>query len=270
MKHIIFIIALSFGMALQGVSQELTIVSEPGFAVYVDGDFKGLTPNVRKGLVLEGLPLGTCRVVVKLDELFSREFTVDIREGSNEISVNAFGEGIFPRSNGYYIGAYDTVSVGLFGREVTRNVVLYTGIDNPSTRDRVEFSWTLLELPVGRKKSDKLIEVYRKWLALYRALDRSKAHRNGIYGGELRFDDTIASFKLDYAVRDGRDQFTGQPVFDYREIHWFARLSEEGKHFVMTLLEPPSGPALDYYGSKGMEEKKVDFSFVPLTPWEEE
>ena len=266
MKHLIFIIVLLLASSLQ--AQELRVFSEAGYAVYIDGEFKGFTPNMADSLVIKDVPLGTHHVEVHLDEKFSREYTVDVKEGVNKISVEAYGRRVFPRADGYYIGAYDTITKGVLDRPVARNILIYFRPGLYSYGEWRRFYWTIIELPLGQRKNDHIVELYRKWLAGLTAHHRfPQAVKEAVFYGDMVFRDTISAFNMHYHIQDGRNHLTGEPAFEEYTFFWGASLKEGGKRFVMSMDEPRP-PAKKFFKLLGMEERKFPLTFVRLNAWE--
>ena len=251
-----------------GVAQAIHIFSEPGYAVYVDGDFKGYTPSLKDKMILRDVPAGTHEVRVEFDEEFSKTYTVDVEGFVAELSVDISGPGLFPRSDGYYIGAYKTVSEGLiFKRTVSRNIILYTGIDNPETERAVEFAWTVVNTPAGQKKTREISRLYREWLVNHDRHRREERIEEHIYSGVLAFRKGRVSLELKPVIRKGYNEFLNSPVYETLFFLWIGSLHKDS--FTVVLREPSDEPEMDlereqFYMLGMRDSTEVRFEFVPM------
>ena len=254
MKNIIFLIITLCALSNEGISQQLLVVCEPGYRVYIDDTLKGVTNDSQDGLLIDGVAVGEHELVVKKRTGFTRTYTVDIREGMNELIVEIDKSAGFPRKDGYYISHYMTKEdKALFSSSKRLYYhLLYMGADDPSTKT-VEFEWIALQRYEDEGRNhDTFEDIYNAvFLNNYRTEDLEEYRWKYLFTGLMKVTESgLVSVRMNLNPKNGLAQTNPQTIIGN------GRILEDSDDFVLYLRS-------DMGYDKGLEDE-FTFRFVPM------
>jgi hypothetical protein len=106
MKKIVLFFSLFFSFLGLSNAQELLIICEPGYRVYIDGEFKGFTSEEMDGIYINEISEGMHLLEFKKGNEFHISYDLSIISGHNEISLNLLEGNYFFRKDGFYVAFY--------------------------------------------------------------------------------------------------------------------------------------------------------------------
>ncbi|MFO8234399.1 MAG: hypothetical protein R6U04_03190 [Bacteroidales bacterium] len=251
MKKLVFLIIL-FALSSEGISQQLLIVCEPGYRVYLDDTLKGVTSDAQDGLLIEGLAVGRREITVKKRSGFMKVFFVDIKEGLNELIVEIDKSAGFPLKDGYYVTRFAIREEHALFNSVKKHdyLILYMGADDPST-EIVEFDWTSYARFEDESRTVYTMKdlYYGLFLDVYNIPDLRRKRHSYLYSGEMKLTASgYVSLRMIIPPQIG--------VSNGSVIIGNGQIDENGKDFTL-YLRGTKGPDRNF-------DKDFTFKFVSM------
>ncbi len=138
MKKILFLITL-FSLTGMLYSQDLMIFCDPGYRVYIDGNYEGTTNEAEEGLHIVSITIGEHSMELRKGKEVEA-FDLRIESGYNEFNYADFKDWKHFRTDGYYVALLGERPSFNSRRRMEHYVFMYFGVDNPTTHE-VELRW---------------------------------------------------------------------------------------------------------------------------------
>lgn len=242
-----------FALWSEGVSQQLFVICEPGYRVYLDDTLKGVTSDAQDGLFIDDVALGAHELTVKKSTGFVKRYSLDIHEGVNELVVNIDKSAGFPRKDGYYVASYNVEEKKSLFKSTTihHHLMLYMGEDDTTTKN-IEFTWAPFSRYGDESRNSYTFKdmFYGFFLDVYDIEDLRQKRYTTLFSGEMK----VAS-SGDVSVRMilSASQHSGsKPI-----LIGNGRIKEDGEGFTLRLR---STKGYD----KIFDNKELTFEFVPM------
>jgi hypothetical protein len=155
-KFILFIFSLFFFLEFLN-AQELIIICDPGYRVYIDGEFKGFTSEEQDGIYIPKISKGEYLLEFKKGAEFYSSYDLYVEhEDYNEVVIDLLKGNYSFRKDGYYIALLQIKSKKtLFGPGLSwKNYLLFYMGDDLEYTEEVEVKWAAINIYSNNQRNN--------------------------------------------------------------------------------------------------------------------